>query len=130
MITKKYALDLMDKNIKLILAALLLLCLADMPYSYYELIRLIALVGFSILTYQVYLQKRQVEIVIYCTLALLFQPFFKLALGRSLWSIIDVITAAWLLISIWIDPFLAKTKPKLKNTLSAQERSTKQKNKF
>ena len=39
------------KYLYLILAALLMLCLAPMPYGYYQLVRFIALVLFTI-TYQ------------------------------------------------------------------------------
>ena len=94
----------MSNQIKIILSLLLFLCLAKMPYAYYELIRLIALMGFGILAYQAYQQRRQAEMVIYVSLALLFQPFFKLALGRELWNVIDVIVGVYLLLSIFIKP--------------------------
>jgi hypothetical protein len=91
-------------QIKIILAILLFLCLLNMPYGYYELVRLIAAVGFSILAYQLYQQKRQSEMIVYLALALLFQPFFKIALGRPLWNIVDVIVGIWLLLSIFLRP--------------------------
>lgn len=75
-----------------------------MPYAHYELIRLIALLGFGVLAYQVYRLGRQAEMIIYAGLALLFQPFFKVALGRDLWNVVDVIVAVWLMISIFIKP--------------------------
>lgn len=43
----------MDKAIKVILAFLFFLCLADMPYGYYQFVRFAGLVGFTILAYQV-----------------------------------------------------------------------------
>ena len=101
----------MSNPIKLILAALLLLCLAKMPYGYYELVRTIAMVGFIILGYEVHLQKRKVETIIYITLALLFQPFFKIALGRELWNVVDVIVAILLLVSILIKSKRHDNKP-------------------
>jgi hypothetical protein len=36
---------------------------------------------------------------IYGALAILFQPFFKLALGRELWNILDVIVGIGLIFS-------------------------------
>ena len=89
-------------QIKIILAVLLLVCLAKMPYGYYELVRIIAIVGFSVLAYLVYLQKRYTEMVVYIGLVLLFQPFVKIALGRELWNFVDLIVALWLLISIFL----------------------------
>ena len=41
--------------------------------------------------------------IIYGALALLFQPFFKIALGRELWNIVDVIVGIGLIISLFVD---------------------------
>lgn len=92
----------MAKAIKIILAAMLFLCLADMPYGYYELVRFVAMVGFVILANDSRQQDRQTEMIIYIGLALLFQPFFKIALGREMWNVVDVIVGAALLISAWV----------------------------
>jgi hypothetical protein len=40
--------------------------------------------------------------IIYGGLALLFQPFFKIALGREIWNVVDVIVGIGLLVSIFI----------------------------
>jgi hypothetical protein len=90
-----------EKIIRIILAILLLLCLADMPYGYYQFIRFAALIGFSFLAYQANQQNKQTEMIIYGALALLFQPFFKIALGRELWNIVDVIVGVGLIISVF-----------------------------
>lgn len=81
----------MDKAIKIILAILFFICLADKPYSFYQFVRFAGLIGFAILAYQTLEQGRQTEMIIYGGLALLFQPFFKIALGREIWNIVDVI---------------------------------------
>ena len=94
----------MDKIIKIGLAILLFLCLADMPYGFYQFVRFAGLVGFAILAYQANEQGRQTEMFIYGGLALLFQPFFKIALGREMWNIVDVIVGIGLLISIFMKP--------------------------
>lgn len=90
----------MEKIIKIGLAVLMFGCLFDMPYGYYQLVRFIALIGFAVLAYQANQQSRQTEMFIYGALALLFQPFFKIALGRELWNIVDVIVGAGLLVSL------------------------------
>jgi len=46
-------------------------------------------------------QNKQTEMIIYIGLALLFQPFFKIALGRELWNIVDVIVGIGLLVSVF-----------------------------
>jgi len=94
----------MNNAIKIVLAILLFLCLADMPYGYYQLIRFAGLIGFAILAYQAHEQGRQTEMIIYGGLALLFQPFFKIALGREMWNIVDVAVGIGLIISIFMKP--------------------------
>lgn len=90
----------MEKIIKIGLAVLMFGCLLNMPYGYYQLVRFIALIGFGVLAYQANQQSRQTEMFIYGALALLFQPFFKIALGRELWNIVDVIVGIGLLVSL------------------------------
>lgn len=90
----------MEKIIKIGLAILLFLCLADMPYVFYQFIRFVALVGFGILAYKANQEDIQTEMIIYGGLALLFQPFFKIALGRELWNIIDVVVGIGLIGSL------------------------------
>lgn len=58
--------------------------------------------GFGILALAAYKQGRQTETVIYAALGILFQPIFKIALGRELWNIVDVVTGIGLLFSIFI----------------------------
>jgi hypothetical protein len=91
---------LSTKNIKLILITLLLLCLLEMPYSYYEVVRFSTFTGFTLFAYR-YMASGKAEIgLLYGCLALLFQPFWKVALGRTLWNVTDVLVAAYLLITV------------------------------
>jgi hypothetical protein len=94
----------MEKNIKLILAILFLVCLADMPYGYYQFVRFVGLIGFAILAIESNKQGRQTETIIHVGLAILFQPVFKITLGREIWNIVDVITGIGLIISINTTP--------------------------
>lgn len=75
-----------------------------MPYGYYQFVRFAGLIGFAILAYQANEQGRQSEMIIYGGLALLFQPFFKIALGRQMWNILDSLVGIGLLISIFLKP--------------------------
>lgn len=110
----------------IILSVLLLLCLAPMPYGYYQLVRFIAMTVFGVLAWLFYatrntpglcapeeqkgyikddsttiLSKVSMAIVL-GALALLFQPFFKIALGRIAWNVVDVIVAGMLII-LWLN---------------------------
>lgn len=91
----------MTRTIKIILAILLFGCLLDMPYGYYQLVRFLALIGFGILAYQAVQENNKMVIIIYGALALLFQPFIKIALGREIWSIVDVVVGLGLIISVF-----------------------------
>lgn len=83
--------------VKLVVAVLLLLCLADMPYGFYQLVRFVATAAFGFLAYDNLRAEQNVKGGIFAALALLFQPFFKVALGRTLWNAVDVIVALGLL---------------------------------
>ena len=42
------------------------------------------------------------ESFVYLALAILFQPFIKIALGRTIWNIVDVIVGIGLLVSLFL----------------------------
>ena len=90
----------MDKIIKINLAILFFLCLGDMPYSYYQFVRFVAMVSFAYLAYAANEQSNKNEMFVYIALALLFQPFIKIALGRTIWNIVDVSVGVGLLLSL------------------------------
>jgi O-antigen ligase len=90
----------MEKIIKIVLALLLLTCLLNMPYGYFQLVRFIAMVGFAILAFSASQKKDQTELIICVVLAVLFQPLFKISLGRTIWNIVDVVVAIGLLLSL------------------------------
>jgi hypothetical protein len=87
---------------KIILAILFFICLADMPYGYYQLVRFAALIGFAILAYTENEQGQKTEAIVYFCLAILFQPLIKIALARKLWNVVDVIVGIGLITSIFI----------------------------
>ena len=87
--------------IKGILAILFFACLLHMPYGYFQLVRFIALLGFAILAYQASEQQNKTEMIVCIGLAILFQPFIKISLGREIWNIVDVIVGIGLIVSIF-----------------------------
>ena len=90
----------MEKIVKIGLAVLLFFCLLDMPYGYYQFVRVAATCVFVLFTIQSYVLKSNAMILIYVILAILFQPFEKIALGREVWNVMDVIVGVGLLLSI------------------------------
>jgi hypothetical protein len=91
----------LEKIIKIILAVGFFICLLNMPYGYYEFIRFSSLLGFGLLAFKANEKGYRNEMLMYIVLAMLFQPFFKLALGRTLWNIIDVLVGSGLLITLF-----------------------------
>ena len=89
------------KHLYLILSVLLLLCLLPMPYGYYTFVRFVSMVAFGVMAYRYYAQHKMALTITFASLAVLFQPFIKIALGRTMWNIVDVIVAI-LLVWLWI----------------------------
>ena len=83
--------------LNLLLAILLLLCLADMPYGYFTLVRYASAFVFADYAYVCFKAERVGYAFTFGALALLFQPFFKIALGRTVWNVVDVVVAIGLL---------------------------------
>jgi hypothetical protein len=70
-----------------------------MPYGYYQFVRFVACIAFGYFAFGE--QEKQTKwALFYIALAILFQPFIKISLGRVLWNVVDVIVAVILLYSI------------------------------
>lgn len=90
------------KILHYLLAALLFACLLDWPYGYYQFVRWAAMVGFAVLAYDYHERGETTIAIVFVGLALLFQPFAKVALGREMWNVVDVVLGlglVWLVIS-------------------------------
>ena len=91
------------KVIKVALAAALVACLFQMPYGYYQLVRLVTFVVMSYFAVDAFKREgASLTTFAYAGTALLFQPFVKIALGRPLWNIVDLLLAATLIYSSFI----------------------------
>lgn len=89
-----------ENIIKIVLAILFFVCLADMPYGLYQFVRFAAMIGFAYLAYSANEQSNKNEVFVYIGLAILFQPFVKVALGRTIWNIVDIVVGVGLLVSL------------------------------
>jgi hypothetical protein len=87
------------KLLKIFVSIILLLCLFEMPYGYYQFVRFAAMIGFTYLAFLA--NKQNNEVFIYIGLALLFQPFVKIALGRTIWNIVDLVVGVGLIASLF-----------------------------
>ncbi len=73
------------------------------------------MIGFLYLSYKTFEgQKQKIAVgwqdiqskygltIVYLILALLFQPLIKIALGRELWNIVDVVVGIYLIASLFV----------------------------
>jgi hypothetical protein len=72
-----------------------------MPYGSYMFVRFVSMVAFGVMAYRYYTQNKMALTITFASLALLFQPFIKIALGRTMWNIVDVLVAV-LLVWLWV----------------------------
>jgi hypothetical protein len=89
--------------LKIFIACLQLLCLADMPYGYYNLVRFVTTAACAYFAYEYHKIKKEKLVFMFIFLALLFQPFEKLALGRAVWNLVDVVVGIGLLYLAYVE---------------------------
>lgn len=87
-------------NIGMGVAVALVVCLLPMTYGYYTLVRFAAMIFFGCMAVSFYRNGNIPLCVIAGALALLFQPFFKIVLGRTMWNVVDVVVAVALVL-LW-----------------------------
>ena len=104
------------KKVYLIIAAMMLLCLAPMPYGYFQLVRFLSTIAFGVMAYRYFMERKEWLAYTCGTLALLFQPFYKIALGRTVWNIVDVIVAIGLIVLFIYEWKKGDGKTEIKNT--------------
>ena len=96
-------LDYMNTYIKILVALLLFLCLSDMPYGYYNMVRFVMTAACVYFAYEYHKIKKEKLVFMFIFLALLFQPFEKLALGRAVWNLVDVVVGIGLLYLAYVE---------------------------
>ena len=77
-------------------------CLFNMPYGYFQFVRFFGMVGFVILSIFEFRKKLTNNIYqyIWAISAILINPFVKIALGRTIWNMVDLVWVIILLISL------------------------------
>ena len=60
------------------------------------------MIVFGYLAFAAYNEKKTNIFLIYLALAVLFQPLIKIALGRLIWNVVDVIVAIGLIGSLFV----------------------------
>lgn len=91
-----------NAKVKLALAAGFLLCLLDMPYWYYQMVRLLGTIGLAYLSWDDFKRGQKPYALFYGIAAVLLNPVIKIAFGRTIWNFIDVVLAVFLLVDVFI----------------------------
>ena len=91
--------------IKIITAVLLFLALMEMPYGYYQFLRIAVFVSALVCAYQSY-RLGTFFTIIFAVIAILFNPVFPIYLSREVWQPVDVGVGMVFLVSVferWIN---------------------------
>lgn len=87
-----------SKVLIIVLIPLLLLCLLDMPYGYFMLVRWSTMLILGYVGWKLYTSNKVEFAYLFFGIAILFNPIIKIALGRFLWNVVDVLLAAFLIL--------------------------------
>lgn len=97
-----------SRIVKIILAFLLFLCLFDMPYWYYQVIRIFGTIGLVYLAWFDYKLNIKLMPLIFGVGAILFNPIIKISFDRDAWQVIDVLFTVILILSLMFEKLLKK----------------------
>lgn len=74
-----------------IASALMILAVIDLPYAYYPLLRFIGLFAFGLAAYLSFQANVKIIPFLLGLMAIIFNPFIKIYLGRDLWMVMDIV---------------------------------------
>lgn len=96
--------DTGDRPPPLVCLALAGACVAavgDLPYGYYQILRLAVTAYAAWIAIVSQNQQRIVWTWAFGFLALLYNPFVKITLDRDTWGLVNIVTAGVILIEFW-----------------------------
>jgi hypothetical protein len=88
--------------LRIISAGLLFGALAKNPYDYYIFLRFTTCATSAYCAFLGNQLKSQNWLVVFCILAVLFNPFMPLKFSRDTWNLIDITTALFFVISVFV----------------------------
>lgn len=77
-----------------IIAALLVAVFCRMPYGYYTLLKVICCAGFAYLAYKAHEKKSDAWMWVFGVVAVVYNPFVKIHLGREIWTLVNFASVA------------------------------------
>lgn len=89
----------MERAIKLLVALLLILSAFTSSSDLDLLVGFIVVVGLGILAYNSHINKKLIEMGMYILIIGMFQPFYAIPITHQWWVIIELVVAAYLVLS-------------------------------
>ncbi len=89
----------MQHIIKIILSALFIGCLFQMPYSYFSVVRILGMAGFALLAFYEKEEKDKSWMIVWAVSAIAINPIVKIPLDRELWNIVDLVWVGLFVVS-------------------------------
>lgn len=83
-------------------AVMSLIALADLPYGYYQLLRIVVSACAGWIAYSCYGKHRPYGVAVFAAIAVIFNPIVKIHMEREIHAILNVITALFLLIALLV----------------------------
>ena len=81
-------------------AAMALLALLDMPYGYYQLLRLVVAASSAFIAVAAWQRGSHVAVIAFGLLALIYNPIAPLHLKREIWEWVNIGTAVIFLVAL------------------------------
>lgn len=81
--------------------ACLLIALFEMPYGYYQLLRVLIFCASCYIGVSEIDREPRFWLWAFSAIALIYNPVFKLSLGREIWFLANIATIALFLIHFW-----------------------------
>ncbi|MGL5319116.1 MAG: DUF6804 family protein [Bacteroidales bacterium] len=107
--------------IKVAMICLLLIGIMEVPLEAFSMIKLIAMGAFLWIAYYEYLYYRELRMIIFGALSILYQPFIDFGITREYWIIINLLSALWVAYSLYLD----KNKPREKKISGKKKKHKK-----
>jgi glucose-6-phosphate-specific signal transduction histidine kinase len=107
--------------VQIMLAGLFVGCLLQVPYGYYQFLRLVSLPLFGILAINEYKRGYYALVILCICAALLFNPIIPVYLERSIWQAIDKVMASLMLLWIMVDAVLLFIKKRSKKNIELEQ---------
>jgi len=89
--------------LRFFLSALLFIAVLDLPYVYYQALRIIVPLGISLIIFVEYDKLSRYSIFLYVSICVLFNPILPIYLFRETWFYLDLLSGVVILILSFTD---------------------------